>query len=211
LLLAEPEELADSIPAQGKVVPQDQPDAVEGNGQQRVSSGILVPDQDAPKLGAEPEYTELAYGEHIQRGAHNAKQLVPNSKYTTPEGYTYCVDVDNLESGTAKRNPYAQRTVGGSDRLETDDGGHLIGSKFRGSGDIDNLVPQAATLNRAGGKWYKMESEWGSVLADGGSVTNIKIDVITQHGSTRPSSFNVSYSIRTRSHRRLSKVCKWEM
>jgi hypothetical protein len=42
LLLAEPEELANSIPAQGKVVPQDQPDAVEGNGQPRVSDGVSV-------------------------------------------------------------------------------------------------------------------------------------------------------------------------
>jgi hypothetical protein len=55
LLLAEPEELADSIPAQGKVVPQDQPDAVEGNGQPRVSGGMTNLDDDTLKLTANSE------------------------------------------------------------------------------------------------------------------------------------------------------------
>jgi hypothetical protein len=39
LLLTEPEDVAGGIAERSKVVPQDQPDAVEGNGQQRVPGG----------------------------------------------------------------------------------------------------------------------------------------------------------------------------
>ena len=45
----------------------------------------------------------------------------------------------------AERNEYAQRIVGREDRLPDDEGGHLIASIFKGSGDIDNLVPVSYT------------------------------------------------------------------
>ena len=70
-----------------------------------------------------------------------------------------------------KRNYYAQRVAGREDRICTsngnkgdnqpaDDGGHLIGSQFGGSGDLDNLVAMSSKTNRAGGKWYNMEKKW---------------------------------------------------
>ena len=43
--------------------------------------------------------------------------------------------------GDGKRNNYAQRVVGGNDRLDDDDGGHLVATIFKGSGNMDNLVP----------------------------------------------------------------------
>ncbi|MED4976918.1 DNA/RNA non-specific endonuclease [Heyndrickxia faecalis] len=50
------------------------------------------------------------------------------------------MDVEaKLKLGNAKRKPYAQRIVGGEDRLKNDDGGHLIASIFEGSGEINNL------------------------------------------------------------------------
>ncbi|WP_445667498.1 DNA/RNA non-specific endonuclease [Paenibacillus sp. FSL H3-0321] len=38
------------------------------------------------------------------------------------------------------------------DYLERDDGVHLIDSQFKGSGNIDNLVPMNSQINEAGGK-----------------------------------------------------------
>lgn len=64
--------------------------------------------------------------------------------------------------GKADRNQYAQRTVGGVDRLDTDDGGHLIANIFKGSGEIDNLVPMNATLNRS--EYKTLENTWKNAL-----------------------------------------------
>lgn len=44
----------------------------------------------------------------------------------------------------------AQANVGGKDRLQDDDGGHLIGAQFNGSPNIDNLVSQNSQINRKG-------------------------------------------------------------
>ncbi|WP_326497900.1 DNA/RNA non-specific endonuclease, partial [Clostridium sp. ZS2-4] len=41
-----------------------------------------------------------------------------------------------------------------------------MGSQFHGSGDIDNLVAQNSQINRSGGEWYKMETEWADALKE---------------------------------------------
>lgn len=89
--------------------------------------------------------TVVEYGEHFTKDGRR-KALKPNIQYTTPEGYTYRTDElgriisceGTLQKGVAQRNKYAQRTVGGKDRLRDDEGGHLIANIFKGSGDIDN-------------------------------------------------------------------------
>ncbi|WP_249872883.1 DNA/RNA non-specific endonuclease [Oceanobacillus saliphilus] len=97
-----------------------------------------------------------------------------------------------LELGKADRNQYAQRTVGHQDRLPTDDGGHLIANIFKGSGEIDNLVPMNATLNR---KEYKsLENTWKRALGEGETV-EVKIEPIYNGNSSRPSKFEVEYKI----------------
>ncbi|MCM3025399.1 DNA/RNA non-specific endonuclease [Bacillus safensis] len=53
--------------------------------------------------------------------------------YTTNYGRIVEVEVSNLKYGEVKRNQYAQS------KLLDDDGGHLIATIFKGSGDIDNL------------------------------------------------------------------------
>ncbi|MGL4383364.1 MAG: DNA/RNA non-specific endonuclease, partial [Bacilli bacterium] len=103
------------------------------------------------------------------------------------------VDVD-LVLGKGVRNLYAQRTVGGEFRLLGDDGGHLVGSQFNGSGQIDNLVPQSSIINRAGGDWYKLEREWASALRDN-KIVKFKIKLNYSQGSLRPDSFVVEYFI----------------
>ncbi|MBO2535686.1 DNA/RNA non-specific endonuclease [Rummeliibacillus suwonensis] len=97
-----------------------------------------------------------------------------------------------LELGKAERNQYAQRTVGGEDRLSNDDGGHLIASIFKGSGEIDNLVPMNATLNR---KEYKaLETSWKKALEEGKEVT-VRVKPIYEGKSSRPTEFKISYTI----------------
>ena len=59
-----------------------------------------------------------------------------------------------------------QVAAGRENRLPDDDGGHLIGTQFHGSGDIDNLVAQNKQINRSGGEWYNMEKEWANALSE---------------------------------------------
>jgi len=149
---------------------------------------------------------EIPYGTQIDK-VGNKKILKPNAKYTTPEGYTYETNefgrIDSVEAdlqlGKGTRNKYAQSNVGETDRIrgdypERDDGGHLIGSQFNGSGDIDNLVPMNSQINEAGGQWHQMEQEWAAALERGESA-KVKIKPQYTGDSARPDSFIVEYSI----------------
>ncbi len=106
---------------------------------------------------------EVGSGVNHYTRVDGKKALRPNVSYFNEYGYRYTTDslgrigkVDaNLQVGLANRNSYAQRKAGGPDRLPDDDGGHLIASIFKGSGDIDNLVPMNANPNR--GEWRKLE------------------------------------------------------
>ena len=99
--------------------------------------------------------------------------------------------------GTAERNLYSQRTVGGIDHLAGDDGGHLIASMFKGSGDIDSLVAMHKSVNRSGGEWYSMEKQWRDALSEvpPRRVSDVKIEPVYLNDSLRPASFNVSYQV----------------
>ncbi|WP_058830541.1 DNA/RNA non-specific endonuclease [Paenibacillus polymyxa] len=150
--------------------------------------------------------TVIPYGQQIEK-VGNKKKLKPHAKYTTPQGYNYetnefgrieSVEAD-LQLGKGTRNQYAQSNVGDTDRIrgdypDRDDGGHLIGSQFKGSGDIDNLVPMNSQINEAGGKWHQMEKEWASALERKESV-KVKINPQYTGNSARPDSFIVEYSI----------------
>ncbi|WP_350300040.1 DNA/RNA non-specific endonuclease [Peribacillus frigoritolerans] len=149
---------------------------------------------------------EIPYGTQIRK-IGNKKVLQPNVKYKTKEGYNYETNefsrIDSVEAelklGTGKRNQYAQSNVGESDRIrgdypERDDGGHLIASQFKGSGDIDNLVPMNSQINEAGGKWHQLEQEWASALDRKESV-KVKLKPQYIGNSARPDSIMVEYSI----------------
>lgn len=148
---------------------------------------------------------EVPYGEHIIKGSHGKKLLAPNVQYVSEEGYEYTTDslgripsvnADNLVLETADRNPYSQRTVGGIDRLPEDDGGHLIASMFKGSGDIDNLVAMHIDINRSGGVWYNMEQEWKQALSEvPPKKVSVSIEPVYGSSSVRPVQFEVYYQI----------------
>ncbi len=154
----------------------------------------------APKV---PHVT-VEYGEHYAKWSRR-KTLKPNVLYKTKEGYSYKTDnygritnVDaDLQLGEGKRNQYAQSNVGKpQDRLPDDDGGHLIGSQFKGSGDIDNLIAQNSQVNRSGGEWYKMETEWANALKEEPPrKVKVKISPVYKGDLLRPDSFEIMYHI----------------
>ena len=141
-------------------------------------SGVSKEGSVAKGTGKNSDITEITggnFGEHIIKGKNGRKELAPNVRYITEENYKYTtdelgriVDVNAeeliLQKGT--RNPGMQVAAGREDRLVDDDGGHLIGTQFRGSGDIDNLLAQNRQINRSGGEWYKMETEWANALKE---------------------------------------------
>ncbi|MEK4846437.1 T7SS effector LXG polymorphic toxin [Bacillus sp. FSL W8-0183] len=151
----------------------------------------------------------VSYGEHYVRWKRK-KVLKPNVVYSTKQGYTYTTDhygrivkveANNLKYGEVKRNQYAQSNSGKPDRLLKDDGGHLIASIFKGSGDIDNLVPMSSQINRSGGKWYEMEQRWLKALrADPPKHVEVSIEPIYKDASLRPDSFVIEYNIGKRSY-----------
>lgn len=82
----------------------------------------------------------------------------------------------------SERNIYAQRKAGGEDRrrgtLEgegKDDGGHLIGRRFGGSAEVDNIIAQDSKLNR--GEYKRMEDDWQKRLEEKDEVGNSKYKV----------------------------------
>ncbi len=145
--------------------------------------------------------TIVEYGEHFTKDGRK-KVLKPNIQYTSPEGYTYKTDElgriisceGTLQKGVAERNKYAQRTVGGKDRLPDDEGGHLIASIFKGSGDIDNLVPMDSNLNK--GEWKKLENDWAKALnATPPEEVKVKITPVYEGNSKRPTRFIIKQKI----------------
>lgn len=128
--------------------------------------------------------------------------MKPNIVYQDTNDYIYKTDelgrITNaqgeLKLGKGKRNPYAQRTVGGTERLVGDDGGHIIGNQFNASGDIDNLLLQGSVVNRTKGEYYNLEKEWADAIKDG---TKVKVDItpVFEGVFKRPKEFNINYII----------------
>ncbi|ULV68940.1 ribonuclease YeeF family protein [Staphylococcus aureus] len=174
---------------------------VRSEGKHSVSSHEI----NSSKYVESPNYTKVEFGKHYAR--LRPKKLKANIEYTTPNGHIYRTDhkgrikevyVDNLSLKDGDRNNYAQKTVGGEDRLPDDDGGHLIARMFGGSKDIDNLVAQSKFINRPfkeNGEWYDIEKEWKNAINFGKEVKNIKIEVKYNGNSQRPTIFKVGYEI----------------
>lgn len=148
-----------------------------------------------------PILSVVNYGSQFTKKSRQAV-LKPNIQYTSPEGYTYKTDnlgritsaEGTLQLGKAKRKKNAQRRVGGNDRKPDDEGGHLIASIFKGSGNYDNLVPMNGNLNK--GKWKRLENDWAEALnMKPPKDVKVKITPIYQGDSQRPVSFKVKYKI----------------
>ena len=166
--------------------------------------GVLVHNAGGCPSGNEVKKKNTETDEHIVK-ENRRKVLAKNAEYTK-NGYDYKTDklgrikeakASELRLEQGERNLYSQRTVGGADRLkDIDDGGHLFGTQFGGSGDIDNMLPQNSKINRAGGEWYKMEQEWANALKETPpKKVSVKINPIYEGKSMRPTKIKVKYKI----------------
>lgn len=143
-------------------------------------------------------------------------KLKPNENYEV-NGYKYetdskgrikhCEGTLRLEQG--ERNPKAQLEAGGEDRHtgdgaeydlnDKDDGGHLIATRFGGSGEIDNLVAQNYHLNRS--EYKSMEEGWAKTLKETNEKDEQKYDVhveikpVYRGDDQRPGAFIVNETI----------------
>lgn len=155
---------------------------------------------------------EVEYGEQFTKGVNGRKELLPNIQYVTEDGYRYSTDefgriskveVDDLVLKKGTRNSYSQRVAGREDRVVEadtveglDDGGHLIGTQFNGSGDLDNLVSMNRDINRSGGAWFNMEKEWAKALKETPpKKVTVNIEPIYSGKSLRPDRFELVYQI----------------
>ena len=121
----------------------------------------------------------------------------PNAKYqegsyefqTDEHGRPKSVSATlELKAGSRSK---VQEEVGHLGR-PTDEGGHLIATRFNGPSDAYNLVPQDANLNR--GAWKAMENGWAEALENGHQV-QVMIDPVFRTKGARPSAFQVVYQI----------------
>ena len=90
------------------------------------------------------------------------------------------------------RDPVAQRTVGGEDRLPDDDGGHLIGARFNGEPGYINMDAQNSNLNR--GLYKALENSWDKAL-DGQNKVFVNIVTEKSEGSDRPYAYRGHFII----------------
>ncbi|CGF81633.1 DNA/RNA non-specific endonuclease [Bacillus sp. N447-1] len=184
---------------------QEAHDASKASIQSRISnleSGGVKGTGETPKI---TEIKEKDLGKHIVKGKNGRKELAPNVRYITEDGYKYTTDelgrivdveAEGLILQKGKRSTGMQVAAGREDRLP-DDGGHLIGTQFHGSGDIDNLIAQNKQINRSGGEWYNMEKEWVNAL--GGKPpkkVSVKIESVYLGSSLRPNSFKINTKLK---------------
>ncbi|MFF3113590.1 DNA/RNA non-specific endonuclease [Kitasatospora sp. NPDC057904] len=72
------------------------------------------------------------------------------------------------------------------------DGGHLIGAQFGGVDQRYDLVPQLATLNRAGGTYFDFENTARQCLNNGGTINNFEVSVdYPDYAGVHPNKFYV--------------------
>ncbi len=161
-----------------------------------------------PKFGE--NYDNKEANDNVEQKAELPSHFEENNKYKLKSseryeanGYKYETDkrgrITHCE-GTLRldpendRNSYAQLKAGGEDRRHgeaegegKDDGGHLIGRRFGGSKELDNIVAQDSHLNR---KEYKaMENEWKEYLEqknpDGSQKYNVDVDIRCKYKDVR--------------------------
>lgn len=111
-----------------------------------------------------------------------------NYRYHTDEnGYIDRVQADNLHlTGREKRLHHDGNTPG---KLPGDHAGHLIGDRFGGSPEIDNIVSQLSTHNLS--TFKKLENRWADALSKGGTVTDVEINIVSD-ATGRPTRFVIN-------------------
>ena len=147
----------------------------------------------------EVERNELESNKECKAHFDTTYSLKPNEKYEANH-YSYETDrygrikhaEGSLRLEDGKRNPAHQVKAGGEYRLEHDEGGHLIGTRFGGSEKVDNIVPMDFDVNRR--EYKEIENEWEDELGKGSKV-DVKIRCKYEEESSRPTAFIVKYRV----------------
>ena len=90
------------------------------------------------------------------------------------------------------RDNVMQKEVGGEDRKEDDDGGHIVARILGGTEGDENLVPMRRGINR--GDYKRMENELADAVKDGMEAT-VHTELKYEGESERPSKIKTEYSI----------------
>ncbi len=137
----------------------------------------------------------------ITDGSHLVNdKLKPNVKYKSGEyDYIYAtdqsgriVDLHTDELQYTERDERLKHNANSLGKEIGDHAGHLIGDRYGGSPDIDNIVSQSGLVNLS--EYKKIENIWARAL-DSGQKVGVDIKVQYEGNSMRPSSFIVNYTI----------------
>lgn len=124
-------------------------------------------------------------------------RLMPNSKYEL-NGNIYTTDdkgrIVRCESKPKltpenPRDNIAQREVGGEDRKENDQGGHIVGRDLNGDGGVGNLLAMNPRINQS--DYKRMENDIKGALNDGKDV-NTETEITYKGDSDRPDIITVT-------------------
>ena len=158
-----------------------------------------VPSANIGMGSAEPSQLQQAKPAKAARRPQKRIRLKPDTTYEEG-GYRFETDATGRLKGASgrlkldpnkARSPYAQRVVGGADRLDTDVGGHLIANRFGGASDYKNLIPLDSNLNNSA--WKQMENGWAKAIQQGKTV-EVDVRPVYEGSSVRPSKIYVAWT-----------------
>ena len=147
-------------------------------------------------------FSERSYVDDNGNQYRVGDSLEPNTSIEK-NGYTYRTDeLGRVSSAEGKlqvkdhhsRNdmPDSRDVVARGEMAEGDDRGHLIADMFNGSGELENLVPMNAELNR--GDYLKLEMTLREAVNDGATV-EAKVEPIYSGDSYKPDEIRYTYTI----------------
>lgn len=202
-----PESSVDTSAETGGETSVETQNEVEAEGEAAGFEDIYSPDMEEAESEEESENNEIGFGdpESIEESQpedneHETRDVLADLSQFEKGKYVY--DPDEKGNGSraygklqlsneAVRNGQAQKEIGGETRQPDDDGGHLIGARFGGSGENENLMAQNSNLNR--GSFKRLENDWERELKNGNEVY---VDVqVSPSREGRPDTIMGSYVI----------------
>ena len=114
---------------------------------------------------------------------YNTYVLNGNTYNTDEFGRIVECDASPIRSPENPRDVDAQLKAGGEDRLDNDQGGHIVGRDLNGDSGIGNLVAMDSKINQS--DYKRMENDIKSSLDEGKDVT-VKTEISYSDNSERP-------------------------
>lgn len=124
----------------------------------------------------------------------NEYTLDGNTYYTDDKGRIYATDFSPELGPKSDRDLKAQKESGGEDRLEDDQGGHIVAHNHGGANDTGNMVAQRGTVNQ--GDYKRVENDVTKALEEGAEVES-EAEIEYKGKSTRPDVMRVNHHIET--------------